>query len=410
MNFIRMRRVVIIILTFLMVFVCHGFCGCTKSLYLVPITEALDIPRSVFSLTESFQYVTTAVVNLFFGTLINRFGTKKLISAGFLSLITSMLCFANANTVWGFYIGSIFLGMGLSWTTTTMVGCIVNKWCQEKQGAIMGAILGANGAGVAFATQIVSPIIYQEDKTLGYRDSYKLMVLMLVILGTLFMLLYKEKVSEQSYKPSEKTQKYGGDKEVYKVIIRTPYFYLTIVCIFFTGGILQGIYGVFPAYMKDTGLDPAYVALVVSINSLALAVAKFMTGLLYDKCGLRFVANSCYIAAVVSILVLVFLANTGIGMALAVIYAVVFSFSLPLQTVMLPFFSKDLFNPRAYNLTLGLFVSISSVGFACSGPVMNCVFDVCGSYKPALIVCGFIMASMILGLQYVIKVSKQKQR
>ena len=234
--------------------------------------------------------------------------------------------------------------------------------------------------------------------------------MILAVLGTLFMLLYKEKVSEQSYKLSEKAQKYGGDKAVYKGIIRTPHFYLTIVCVFFTGGILQGIYGVFPAYMKDTGLDPAYVALVVSINSLALAVAKFMTGLIYDKCGLRFVANSCYIAAVVSILVLVFLANTGIGMALAVIYAVVFSFALPLQTVMLPFFSKDLFDPRAYNLILGLFVSISSVGFACAGPVMNYVFDICGSYKSAFIVYGFIMTAAMLYFQYEINASKQKKR
>jgi len=91
--------------------------------------------------------------------------------------------------------------------------------------------------------------------------------------------------------------------------------------------------------------------------------------------------NSCYIAAVVSTLLLAFLEDTGIGMALAMIYAVVFSFSLPLQTVSLPFFSKDLFNPRAYNLTLGLFVSINTAGYACAGPVMNRVFDVSGSYK-----------------------------
>lgn len=271
----------------------------------------------------------------------------------------------------------------------------------------MGAILAANGMGAAFATQIVSPIIYQESNTFGYRDSYKLIVLILAFLGALFMLLYREELPEQSYKPSEKAQKYGGDKEVYKEIVRTPYFYLTIVCVFLAGGMLQGIYGVFPAYMKDVGLDPAYVVSVVSINSLTLAAAKFMTGLIYDKCGLRFVANSCYIAAVVSILLLVFLGDTKTGMALAMIYAVVFSFSLPLQTVMLPFFSKDLFNPRAYNLTLGLFVSVNTAGYACAGPVMNRVFDVSGSYKPVFIVCGLIMAAVMLCFQYVIRISKQ---
>ena len=76
-----MRKQIIIILCFLMVFICLGFCSSTRSLYLVPVTEALDIPRSAFSLTESCQYVMTAVVNLFFGTLTNQFGTKKLIGA-----------------------------------------------------------------------------------------------------------------------------------------------------------------------------------------------------------------------------------------------------------------------------------------------------------------------------------------
>ena len=165
--------------------------------------------------------------------------------------------------------------------------------------------------------------------------------MILAVLGTLFMLLYKEEASGQSYKPSEKAQKYGGDKEVYREIIRKPYFYLTIACVFIAGGMLQGIYGVFPAYMKDVGIYPAYVVSVVSINSLALATAKFLTGLTYDKRGLRFVANSCYIAAVVSALLLVFLEDTGTGMALVMIYAVVFSFSLPLQTVMLPFFQRN---------------------------------------------------------------------
>ena len=114
---------VIVALCFLMVFTCLGFCSSNKSLYLSVITEALGIKRSVFSFSDSCRYITTAVVNLFFGTLVSKYGTKKLIGAGFLCLIASCLVYAAGTHVVMVYIAGSLLGMGLSWTSTTMVGC-----------------------------------------------------------------------------------------------------------------------------------------------------------------------------------------------------------------------------------------------------------------------------------------------
>ena len=160
---------VIVALCFLMVLTTLGFCSSSRTLFLSPITEALGIERSKFSLNDSCRFVSTAIVNIFFGTLVNKFGAKKLIGAGFLSLIGAMIIYATANSIWIFYIGGVMLGIGLSWTTTTMVGYVVNKWCRENKGTIMGFVLAANGVGGAVATQIVSPIIYDKNDIFGYR-------------------------------------------------------------------------------------------------------------------------------------------------------------------------------------------------------------------------------------------------
>ena len=56
---------------------------------------------------------------------------------------------------------------------------------------------------------------------------------------------------------------------------------------------------------------------------------------------------------------------------------------------------------------LGIGLSWTST-YACSGPIMNWVFDMCGSYKPVFIVCGLIMVALLLCFQYVIRASKQK--
>ena len=124
-------RWVIVSVCCLMVLTVLGFCSSSKSIYISPVCEALGISRSAFSINDSCRYIATAVVNIFFGALISKFGAKKLILAGFVSLITSMLIYAQSTNIIGFYIGGIFLGVGLSWTTTTMVGSVVNKWCKK---------------------------------------------------------------------------------------------------------------------------------------------------------------------------------------------------------------------------------------------------------------------------------------
>ncbi|MDD4681200.1 MAG: hypothetical protein PHP79_10050, partial [Clostridia bacterium] len=88
---------VIITACFAMVFTCLGFCSSTNTLYLAAITSALNIKRSLLSINYSCRYITATVVNMFFGSLITRFGSKKLIGAGFVSLILAMLINAKAE-------------------------------------------------------------------------------------------------------------------------------------------------------------------------------------------------------------------------------------------------------------------------------------------------------------------------
>ncbi|MBQ6646324.1 MAG: MFS transporter, partial [Clostridia bacterium] len=126
-----------------------GFCSGTKSLYLAAITEATGIKRSLFSISDSCRYVTTSVVNLFFGFLLARYGAKKLIAAGFLSLIAFALIYAHATTAWAFYLGGVMLGLGMSWMGTAMIGHVIGAWFHDNRGTIMGIALAANGLGTA---------------------------------------------------------------------------------------------------------------------------------------------------------------------------------------------------------------------------------------------------------------------
>jgi len=399
--------------SFVMVMICLGFCSSTKPLYLSAITQALDIERSLFSINDSCRFITTAVVNLFFGTLIAKFGPRKLIAAGFVSLCTSMLVYSVAESIFVFYIGGCLLGMGISWTTTTMVGYVIGRWCKKHKGTIMGAVLAANGIGGAIAVQIIGPIIRGQADGFGFRNAYRITALILLVVGVIVVTLFKDAPDDEKTAPVVGKKKPKGEAWsglTFSQCLRTPYFYMAAICIFLTGMSLQGINGVYKAHMSDMGLDESYSDLIVSIHSLSLAAFKFLTGLIHDKKGLRFTMIICDIAAVMMAIALVFVAPTTTGMVFAMVYGVVSSMALPLETIMLPLITADLFGEKDYAKMLGIFVSINTAGYAVGAPLTNLVYDRFGTYVPSFLAMSGLMVAVALVFQFVLTAADKRKK
>lgn len=397
---------VIIALSFMMVFAALGFCSSSKDLYLRPMADALGMKRSVFSINDSCRYVSTAIVNLFFGFLVERFGTKKLITAGFLSLILSCVSYCFATNVFMLCVGGCFLGIGLAWTTTTMVGSIINKWCRKNKGTVMGAILASNGIGSMAATWIITYIMNVSDSPFAYREAYVLTTLILACIAALILVFYKEP-SEQL---NDNAQKSPVNKKLqnewngldYSEGSKKAYFYLACMSMFLTGLVLHGVYGIRAAHLEDCGLDASAIASVISVNMLFLTLTKFSTGLIYDRFGIRVAMNICLFSSVAVMAAFYFVSDSAVGVACAYAYALFSALSLPLDTVMLPICAGELFGKKSYDKFLGIFVSVKEAGYAVGAIVINGFYDVFSSYKPAFVVCAFIMAAVFCVTQYVI--------
>jgi len=395
--------------SFLMVMICLGFCSSTKSLYLDAITNALGIKRSLFSFNDSARFVTTAVLNLFFGTLVLKFGPRKLIAGGFAALCCSMLVYSLADSIYVFYIGGVLLGIGMSWTTTTMVGYVINHWCKQHKGTIMGAVMAANGFGGAIAAQVVSPFI--NSSAYGYRSAYQITAVILLIVGIVVVSLFKDTPEgvELSAHGKKKAKGEGWSGITLKECLGKPWFYAAIVCVFFTGLVLQGSTGIYPAHMKDVGIDPVYVATVVSVHSLALTLFKFLTGFAYDRFGLRVTMLICDLAGMVMIFLLATITATATGTAMVI--GVISSLALPLETIMLPLITADLVGNKDFAKIMGIITSVNVAGYAVGAPLVNLFYDIQGTYKNILFVLLGVMVVITVVFQLALssahKVRKQ---
>ena len=148
---------VIAVLSGLIIFVGLGWNSGTRSLYIRTVTVLWDIDRAAYSLSTSIRFGTTAVLSLFFGTLIEKMGAKKMVLCGITSLIISCAINSVATELWMFYVAAVFLGTGLAWCTTSLVGFVINRWFTENRGTVTGFVLASNSLGAAIGTQVLSP-------------------------------------------------------------------------------------------------------------------------------------------------------------------------------------------------------------------------------------------------------------
>ena len=403
---------VILAVCFLVVGVSLGFCSSGRTMYLNAITDALGFGRGEFSLNDTFRFATTTVINIFFGTLVNKFGIKKLVCAGFICLIGFALINSYAEELWQFYIGGILLGVGLAWTSTTMVGAVINIWCsEENKGKFTGVILSANGLFGAIAVQIISPIIYQEGNPFGYRESYRLVAIILAVVLALVVIFLKDrpKGAEKTV-IKKKVKKARGNSWVgmeYQSVLKKPYFYLACACIGLTGMTLQGLGGIAAPHMYDIGLDKQLVANITSLSSLAMMFTKILIGFMFDKKGIRITMNMCFICSFISQISLVSITNTPFGIGIAYGRVVFSAIAIPLETVMLPLYASELFGKKSYMSVLGVFTAANYAGYAFGSPFGNMIFDITGSYKIAFIIFGSLMLFIAVSMQFVVKASRK---
>lgn len=393
---------IIFAIGFLMIFTGLGFGSSTRLAYKSGITDDLTGGLNnifLYGFSDSFRYVTTAILNLFFGALVAKLGARKLVGFGFSALFLSCVVCSFATEYWHLYIGATLLGIGFAWTTTTVVGHIVEKWFTNGKGTVMGVILAANGLGGAVSETIINPMC-NEAGNLGWRAAYRITAVLFFVIGALAIALIRNNPSDVGLEPLGKDaavkKKRGADWVGFEMeeIWKKPYFYLCGLCIFLTGMILQSMNGlskiqIYSVVGKSDEMV-SWVTMIFVVHSLVLMVSKILAGSSFDRFGIRFTFGYCSVFAIVALLSLVLMSEKTSWFAW--IYSVCSSIALPLETIMIPLLVSEIFGKKCHAKIMGYYLGLNVFGYACGGPLADYFKQNVGTYDGILLAFCVIMA------------------
>lgn len=404
---------VILLLCFLMEFICLGFCSSNTGLYTKAVTEALDIKRSIYSLSSSIRFAVQVFVAFNLGALVGRFGFRRLVCVGMLSLTGSVVVRACATQVFHIYISSVLWGMGIVLSGGTMAGMIVRRWFRQDIGRYTGIVMSANGIGGAVAAQIISPLI-NNGEVFGYRKAYFLSAAISLAISIVILIFLRERpadavmTADVDVKKKPKGDLWEGMP--YETVKKKPYFYVTAAMVLVTGISLQSVGNVTLVHMADIGINAGFVATTATVSSLCLAFSKVFVGATYDKRGLRTVFLICQVAAIASFILFAALTNSTAGMVMAIVATVLQTLASPMETVLITLMSGDLFGSASYHKVLGVFMAMNSLGLCIGSPIGDLCHDILGTYTSCFWFFAGLLTAVAIGYRFVIRAAYRDRK
>ena len=401
----------VMVLLTLMQFVYAGLTLSTVTLYMEPILSAHpELSRTAYSLTITLNGGANAIISVFYGKFVEKFGMKTMISVCSLLMIAGVLLYANGTVIWMFYLAAILQGISLCFCSGASCSIIFSKWFAHSTGTLLSiTAIGSGLAGVIF-----SPIVSTWISTIGWTGSLYINCAIVVFTAVLLIVFLKDSPEKYGIKPmwndkvkiadeSGEIISYGvTSKEAYKTI----QFWCGTVGIGLFGLIIYGAICNIAVFSSDLGYDGG---IMLSVMYAANIILQLPFGILADKLGIR----TCMVAYSLMAIGAVFIYATAPAIGMMYVGTVLLGGSFCILKATLPVYTLQIFGNRAQGQIMGIMIAVMNCGVAFGMPVLNAAYDLTGSYSGMFKLFGFVGVALaviiFLGCKPIRKVVDEKK-
>jgi MFS family permease len=347
------------------------------TVFLVAFVEDFGWSRADVSIAYSLGQVVSGVSSPFVGTLVDRFGPRRLIMGGGCLLTVGLLGSSYAGQLWHMWIlYGVIMTLGANCLGLVVFVPILSKHFVKNRGMAVSVVQSANGFARAFSAPISTMMV----SGLGWRGAYwwqgLFMAALIVPLGALFRGSDPERGSRAARMA---TQSQGWTLQQ---AMRTPHFWLLMLVYVFTGlgSFLVALHQL--AFAVDVGFDKLYAAGVLGMGAFLSLPGVILTGTVSDYVGREVSAVISYGTSILGVAFA--LAITGPDQhALLWLHSCFFGLTWGARGPSITAKTADLFPGPNLGKILGVISIGTGVGAGAGAWLAGFVFDMTGTYKVA---------------------------
>jgi MFS family permease len=343
---------------------------------ILPLQQEFGWGRGDITLSYFFFTAISALSFPLVGRLIDRHGARPLALIGVPASALGLAGIAlTGDSLPGFYVLWVLLGVLGAAASPVTYTRVVNEWFSRRRGLALALCLSLGGLVLTFQ-QVVSTLLVERY---GWRTMFVVMAaIVLVVCWPPLYFFFRS--PDRSADPARTAIDSAGF--TLREVLRGLRFYaLALGVVLVTLGI-SGVMINFKPILADAGIAPERAAWIAGAVGLAVVAGRLVTGLLVDRYWAPGVACVLLVLPAASCWILL---PADLTVAMALTAGLLIGLATGAEGDLMPFLTVKYFGLRHYGR---IYAVLLAVFFAASGiaPFLaGRVFDVFGSYQPALI-------------------------
>ncbi len=358
-------------------------------------TTGADLPA--IQITFSLLIVLQTWLSPLQGWLVERFGSKLLITVGCLLSGLGWVTSAYISSIWGLYFTyGLFCGVGTGIVYVGIVGLMV-RWFPDRRGFATGVVAAGYGFGAILTTFPIDTMI----KGSGYQSTLITFGLILGAVGALAALGLRDPSQGEvdTCVPAAAVISSAPDVAPLQML-KTPVFWLmfAMMTMMSTGGLM--VISQFAAFTKSFGVADTLVwglaalPFALTFDRITNGLTRPFFGWVSDRIGRE---STMLIAFLLEAAAIYLLLQFRDNAALFVLLSGVVFFGWGEIFSLFPSTLTDTFGTRNATTNYGFLYMAQGIGSVLGGPVAATIYVASGSWMPvfALIIAMDVITALL---------------
>lgn len=266
-----------------------GIAFYTFGVFIVPLSDAFGWSRGQLSIAASFMIVGTAFTAPIVGTIIDRYGARRvgitsmiLLSAGYVGL-TQL-----GSQLFMFYGAWLLMALVGGGTTPVVWTRAINLWFDRMRGLALGLTLAGSGVTGIFGPAFVTMLIERYGWQAGYLGVAGLILLVAL---PIILLFFKDGGPPTSRLQTVAESSLPLTGRTLPEALRSAPFWVIAGGFFFVSGVVAGLLINIVPMLIDRGLSPTDAAGIAGTLGIAVVVGRIGIGYVIDRIHAPLVAR-----------------------------------------------------------------------------------------------------------------------
>ena len=301
---------------------------------------------------------------------------------------------SQVNAIWQLYLYyGVLMGAGLSGAVAPMMATVA-RWFVKRRGMMTGITVSGLGMG----TLITPPVANWLISSYGWRMSYLIVGITILLAVTLVAQLVKRdpsQIGQLPYGSSEvkvNASSLTSEGFSFQQAIKTRQLWLLCIAPLFFGFSLQIMAVHIVPYATDQGISAASAAILLSLIGGVGTLGRVILGASGDRIGNKL----AYIVSFGLVSVALFWLLVSRELWMLYLFAIAFGFGYGGIASLISPVTAEHFGLNSIGVILGIILFICAVGETVGPVVAGYIFDVSGSYMMAFLICAVLSSLGLL--------------